>query len=344
MAQEDREKGLVTALDTAGYSHVGARRHNEDALLVCDELGLYAVADGVGGIQGGEVASRIVCAALEAGLRAGLSLNAAMDQAHAEVLSAAARGEGVPGSASTAVAVTLKNAQLQLAWVGDSRAYVWDGELQLLSKDHSLVQSLVDTAQLDFAEIEHHPQKNVISQALGSRSGTPVTAYKEGSLKTPCVVMLCSDGVSGELSERRLIDTLASGESAEACARSLVEAAVGGGGQDNASCIVIRVPKLTPPAETESTLAFMRYGADNRWHLAESGAAGDTQINYKAAHHSQTLALPAAAVQSPQAGKKISVGRILTGTTISLILLAGMLYALDRTTALTSLLALIAHD
>ncbi|MBM69655.1 MAG: hypothetical protein CME43_09285 [Haliea sp.] len=334
----------MTTLDTAGFSHVGARRHNEDALLLCDDLGLYAVADGVGGLHGGEVASRIVCDTLEAGLRAGLSLSAAMDRAHAEVLSAAARGEGVPGSASTAVAVTLDKARLQLAWVGDSRAYVWDGELQLLSKDHSLVQTLVDTAQLDFAEIEHHPQKNVISQALGSRSGTPVTAYKEGSLKTPCVLMLCSDGVSGELSERRLIDTLASGESAEACARSLVEAAVGGGGQDNASCIIIRVPKMGLPLATESTLAFMRYGADNRWHLAETVAGGDTQMNPKVADHTQTLALPAKAEQPPAVKKKLSLLRIVTGTTFSVMLVVGLIYALERTTALQSILALIAHD
>ncbi len=267
-----------------------------------------------------------------------------MDRAHAEVLSAAARGEGVPGSASTAVAVTLNKARLQLAWVGDSRAYVWDGELQLLSKDHSLVQTLVDTAQLDFAEIEHHPQKNVISQALGSRSGTPVTAYKEGSLKTPCVLMLCSDGVSGELSERRLIDTLASGQSAEACARSLVEAAVGGGGQDNASCIIIRVPKMGLPLATEPTLAFMRYGADNRWHLAETVAAGDTQMNPKVADHTQTLALPAKAEQPPAVKKKISLLRIVTGTTFSVMLVVGLIYALERTTALQSILALIAHD
>lgn len=270
---------MAVTLEAAGFSHKGARQHNEDALLLCDDIGLYVVADGVGGAQGGEVASGIVCETFEVQLRAGNSLTEATDQAHVDVVDAAASEEGIAGAASTAVAVKLEGAQLQLAWVGDSRAYLWDGELQLLSKDHSLVQSLVDTAQLDFAEMVQHPQKNIVTQALGSRNGAPVTASKQGHLRTPCVLMLCSDGVSDELTEQILIATLSSNDSAQTCARTLVETAVNGGGQDNASCIVIRLSDLPPPPPKEPTLAFMRYGTDKLWHLAETTSTEDTQIN-----------------------------------------------------------------
>ncbi len=326
----------MTTLDTGGFSHKGARPHNEDALLLCDDLGLYAVADGVGGVKGGEVASSIVCATLEAGLRAGHSLTVAMDQAHADILGAASRGEGVPGSASTAVAVTLKGSQLELAWVGDSRAYLWDGQLQLLSKDHSLVQSLVDTAQLDFAEMEQHPQKNIISQALGSRNGAPVTASKQGLLRTPCVIMLCSDGVSGELSEEMLINTLSSDNSAQHCARTLVEAAVNGGGQDNASCIVIRVPRLDASAADESRLAFMRFGPDKRWHLADAPATEDTRVNPSLQEGDQTLAIAATASDSAPSG-----ARTMFRVALGFIALAAMAYAVEQTVTWSSLLELL---
>jgi protein phosphatase len=243
---------------------------------------LYVVADGVGGAQAGEVASGIVCATIENRVRAGGCLAEALEQAHAEVLAAASTAESLTGAASTAVAVHLAGASLQLAWVGDSRAYLWDGELKLLSKDHSLVQQLVDTAQLDFADMEQHPRKNVITQALGSRNGAPTAASKQGHLRTPCVLMLCSDGVSGELTEQELMDTLSSNRSAEVCARTLVEAAVNGGGQDNASCIIIRLPELEAPPANEPTLAFMRYGNDGLWHLANNTAAEDTRVNPQA--------------------------------------------------------------
>lgn len=293
----------MALLDAAGFTDKGARQHNEDALLLCDDLGLYAVADGVGGVRGGDVASATVCATLEAQIRAGHSLSRAMDQAHIQVLDAAARAEGITGSASTAVAVLLEGARLQLAWVGDSRAYLWDGELQLLSKDHSLAQELVDSSQLDFAEIEQYPRKNVITQALGNRNGAPITASKRGHLRTPCVLMLCSDGLSGELTEEMLIAALSSINSAQDCARKLVETAVDGGGQDNASCIVIHLPELPPPPPEEPTLAFMRYGSDGRWHLAETTATEETSVNPAASR-------AAGAPGSSAAGEPPAKGRI----------------------------------
>lgn len=332
----------MTTADAGGFSHRGARQHNEDALLLCDDLGLYAVADGVGGAQGGEVASRIVCATLETSTRAGQSLVTAMDQAHADILSAAASGEGVPGSASTAVAVKLTGAQLELAWVGDSRAYLWDGELQLLSKDHSLVQSLVDTAQLDFADIEQHPQKNIINQALGSRNGAPVAACKQGVLRTPCVLMLCSDGVSGELSEQMLIATLTNANSsATDCARTLVEAAVNGGGQDNASCIVIRLPRLAAAVDDAATLAFMRFGQDQRWHLADVPEAENTRIN-PSVQNSDDNARAATGnsdfvpAYSPGSGP----GKLLRAA-VFLISLVAIVYAVEQTVTWASLLQLL---
>lgn len=321
----------MATLNAAGFSDKGARKHNEDALLLCDDLGLYIVADGVGGVKGGEVASGIVCTTIAEKVRAGASLSVAMDDAHEEVIAAAAKGEGVKGSASTAVAAQFEGALLQLAWVGDSRAYLWDGELQLLSKDHSLVQSLVDTAQLDFAQMEQHPQKNVITQALGSRNGPPVTASKRGHLKTPCVVMLCSDGVSGELTERQLIAELSSDQSAQACAKTLVETAVNGGGQDNASCIVINIPKLPAAGHKEPMLAFMRYSTNNLWQLAAIESVDEitdeTQINLSASRP----------VHATQRGPL----RKIVYTAIGFGVLAVLLYGLQHTVGWEPLFDLI---
>ncbi|MFV0275603.1 MAG: PP2C family protein-serine/threonine phosphatase [Parahaliea sp.] len=303
----------MTLLDTAGCSHRGTRQHNEDSLLLQDDIGLYVVADGVGGAQAGEVASGITCASLERQLRCGASLEQALEQAHRDILVAAGADGGRPGMASTAVAAVLRGTQLQLAWVGDSRAYLWDDALQLLTKDHSLVQNLVDTGQLAFEDMERHPQKHLITQALGSRQHTPRIDSKRGQLHPSSVLLLCSDGVSGVIPEPELIDILSGNDSATILARTLVDTALAAGSDDNASCIVIRLPggqADVPCPPTDQALAFMRYGRDRRWRLEPSMAGEETQIN---------PAMPTASTAPRNTARRLLIASLGLGLLLALL-------------------------
>lgn len=228
-------------LETAAYTDKARRDHNEDAYLIDDELGLYVVADGVGGLSAGEVASQIVCQQLRQHVEAGQSLEQAVTAAHGSIDKAVQRGEGKSGMASTVVVAQLQKHQWQLAWVGDSRIYVWDGELKQLSKDHSYVESLYDAGQISLEETETHPRKNVITQAIGGNRESVDVTQNVLALAAGQVLLLCSDGLSGEIDGALMIAQLSSGKDVSAVAKGLVRAAYDAGGKDNITCIVIRV-------------------------------------------------------------------------------------------------------
>ena len=128
----------------SGATHVGQRNHNEDAYLLDAEHGLAVVADGVGGHQAGEVASAITCEVIQRENAAGQSIEDGIRAANREVMAAVAQGRGKAGMASTVVVARFSDSDYELAWVGDSRAYLWDGQLRLLTRDHSYVQALLE--------------------------------------------------------------------------------------------------------------------------------------------------------------------------------------------------------
>lgn len=228
----------------AGDTHVGRREHNEDALLIEPASGLVMVADGVGGHQAGEVASQITCEVLARELAAGQDLESAIRQANREVRDAVATGRGKSGMATTVVAAQFSGSDYHLCWVGDSRAYLWDGQLKLLTRDHSYVEALLEQGQITFEEARSHPRKNVIVQAIGLQDEDKLrVGTNRGNLPPGALLVLCSDGLSDVLDCDRLAAILGSDEPLPARSEALVRAAVDAGGRDNVTVVLAeRVP------------------------------------------------------------------------------------------------------
>ncbi len=219
------------------------REHNEDSYCVNETLGLYVVADGMGGHASGEVASEIAVTVIEQQVKQGNSLLEAIEFAHLAVVQGVKEGAGKAGMGTTVVAILLQADGYTLAWVGDSRAYLWHGGLTPLSKDHSLVQMLLDLKQITEAEARVHPRKNVIYQNLGAMEvEKPQVSIKQGVLYKNQKIILCSDGLTDEIDEQQMSEIIAQASGDEEIAGQLVTAAVDNGGKDNVTVIVVSAP------------------------------------------------------------------------------------------------------
>ncbi|MEX6504645.1 PP2C family protein-serine/threonine phosphatase [Pseudomonas zhanjiangensis] len=216
------------------------REHNEDALLCCPELGLWAVADGLGGHNCGEVASAMALQALQDACASGAALSEAVHAANGAVLAAAEADRECRGMGTTLVAVRFLGADFQIAWAGDSRAYRLDADgIACLSHDHSWVQAMIDAGQMSLDEARQHPRRGVIFQCLGRPDQALEVGLVEGHLQPHELLLLCSDGLTGELTDAQIQQLCANAGSLEAMVASLVGAANLMGGHDNISCIVL---------------------------------------------------------------------------------------------------------
>ncbi len=223
-----------------GNTHVGRRDHNEDSFLIDRALGLAVVADGVGGHQCGELASAITCEVIQRETAAGADLCAAIQRANAGVLAAVRSGRGKAGMASTVVAARLAAGGYEIAWLGDSRAYLWDGKLHLLSRDHSFVEQQVMSGRITRDDARTHPRRNVILPAVGAGSGAREIGTNRGLLATGACLLLCSDGLTEPLDNARLCALLDAGGNAQTLSQRLVDAACQAGGSDNITALLIR--------------------------------------------------------------------------------------------------------
>jgi protein phosphatase/serine/threonine-protein phosphatase Stp1 len=214
--------------------------------LICrPELGLWAVADGAGGHQAGEVASGAIIAALGR-LPAVMAvtdligeLRRDLSEVNQEIRAqAASRGEGVM-IASTFAALIVRDDAYTCLWAGDSRAYLWRaGELSQISHDHSLVQELVDTGHLSPEAAEHHPHANIITRAIGSDTELELD-HATGSLLAGDILLLCSDGLNKTLADHDISHILA--RLPPSPAQALIDAALARKATDNITAIVIAV-------------------------------------------------------------------------------------------------------
>jgi PPM family protein phosphatase len=239
-------------VEEAGVSQTGnVRRSNEDAYLMRSPL--FMVADGMGGAQAGEIASRMTA---EAFAEVDLihtppadALRATIRAANARIHERSRTDPDAAGMGTTVTAALLDDAgTITFAHVGDSRAYLLrDGSLQRLSDDHSLVGELVRKGELSESEAEHHPQRSVITRALGTDGSVEIDTFTVRA-KDGDVVLLCSDGLNTMVPERTIADLLAAAEPAAAIARNLVRAALQGGGEDNVTAIVFRVGEVADRA------------------------------------------------------------------------------------------------
>jgi PPM family protein phosphatase len=237
-----------------------ARENNEDSFRLAPELGLFVLSDGMGGMASGEVASRLAvdtviehCFAAAENLAlpleglhipgasaAGDRLASAIRLANAQVRKGAAGNPSQQGMGATIVAVQLKDGHLIVAHVGDSRAYrLRQGELEQLTEDHSFVAEQVRRGMMTRHEAEQSKLQNVLLRALGPEPEVLVEVNEE-LLQDDDALLLCSDGLTKELSTAQISGVLSDAEDAEETAGRLVDLANEAGGSDNITVIVIR--------------------------------------------------------------------------------------------------------
>lgn len=230
----------MQSLGFAAQSVAGrVRGHNEDALLCLPELGLWAVADGMGGHECGEVASALALDTLRQSVVAGSGLESSIHAAHQAIL-AAVQEEGGRRMGSTVVAVRFVDADYEVAWIGDSRAYriSLDGIVRL-TRDHSWVQAMIDAGELSLDDARQHPRRNIVTQCLGQGEQELEVGRVQGSLAPGELLLLCSDGLTGELTDEQIQEVCAGAATLDELVEELIGLANRLGGKDNISCIVL---------------------------------------------------------------------------------------------------------
>jgi protein phosphatase len=228
----------------AGATDTGRkRRRNEDAFVL--QTPLFAVADGMGGPQAGEVASRLAAAALEESSIGGSGEEKVVEliqEANRRVHAAATEDAAHAGMGTTMTVALVEDGTVVIGHVGDSRAYRWrDGVLEQLTEDHSLVGELLRSGKLSPEEARIHPQRNVITRAVGNDPDVDVDTYtfptRDGD-----VFLLCSDGLFSMVEHEQIEETLRQhADDLEAAVKTLVEQALKGGGEDNITVVAFEI-------------------------------------------------------------------------------------------------------
>ena len=238
-------------LEAFGLSDPGCvRSNNEDYYLLAPKLGLYLVADGMGGAQAGEHASQLAAETVgefvyKAGAYEPGLLVRAFEEANRRVLGAANLDSALEGMGTTLVAVLQANGQAYVASVGDSRAYVYkDGQLVVLTEDQTWVNEVGRRLGIEEAQLKSHPMRHVLTMAIGVsenlRTHSYVVPLVEGLL-----VLLCSDGLHGVIDDQVIAGVLASDGGLEEKAKKLIELARNAGGPDNITTVLLRVTDKT---------------------------------------------------------------------------------------------------
>jgi len=259
----------------ANEDSIMALEFMQDSQIAPGRHYLYVVSDGMGGAEAGETASAIAVETIQGYVEQGVSklsvsphaqnagnpetsvavstaagqalgtleqiLQAALEEANRKIVEHQVDHPERRGMGATAVGALIAPPEAAVAWVGDSRAYLWEGgRLRQLTKDHSLVQRLVEVGQITAEEARNHEHKNVITRSLGARTNGPAGAEVLNlRLKRGDRLMLCSDGLTAHVEDSAIAEILARQEDPVAAGRELVVAANAGGGTDNISVIVI---------------------------------------------------------------------------------------------------------
>ena len=241
---------------STGLSHPGRkRRHNEDA-WVC-EPPIFAIADGMGGARGGEIASRVAATALGENVDGSGEerVVALIQQANRRVYERASEDSDASGMGTTITVALFEDGVVSFGHVGDSRAYlIRDEKLEQLTEDHSLVAELVRSGRLSPEEAEAHPQRSVITRALGTDPDVDVDSFSvEG--KPGDLFLLCSDGLTSMVGDEAILDvTERRRDDLDATAKELVGAANRSGGEDNITVVLFEIAEqgAEPVADTKT--------------------------------------------------------------------------------------------
>jgi len=247
----------LRAADTVRLTDTGrARRDNEDSSYA--RAPVFVVADGMGGAQAGEVASRLVIDAFERGLPAAGTpeerLSTVVQTANRNIWDRASTESSYDGMGTTVTAAYLDDAGIAIAHVGDSRAYLLRGEeLTRLTQDHSLMEELIQAGKLTEEEAAEHPQRSIITRALGPDPIVEVDTFTY-PVNAGDVLLLCSDGLTSMITEAEIATVLTGASSLEQAARQLIDAANAAGGRDNITVVLFRVEAVEVGAAEEPTV------------------------------------------------------------------------------------------
>lgn len=242
-ADSTYDAGTTTQLMWGARSDVGCvRSHNEDSYLV--QSPLFCVCDGMGGHAAGEVASSIAVETIAKTAPHTANpalLGAAIEAANAAVIEAALNGLGKPGMGCTATAAYIEGNTIAIAHVGDSRAYLLhEGTLIRVTRDHSYVEELVDAGEITADEARVHPNRSVITRALGSDPAMYADHFSL-NIEEGDRLILCSDGLSSMIPDSEIENIAAQSSTAQICTDNLVDAALAAGGSDNCTVVVVDV-------------------------------------------------------------------------------------------------------
>ncbi len=343
-------------IDQAGRTDVGRQRSaNEDSLVVSPPL--FAVADGMGGAKAGEVASAVAVEAVEGATESGEPIEAQLAdivrRANRRIYDLAVADESRRGMGTTLTLAKLHGDEVSFAHVGDSRAYrLRAGELEQLTRDHSLVAELERSGQITPEAAEHHPQRSIITRALGPEPDVEVDTYtlagRDGDL-----FLICSDGLTSMVSDDEVGAILRSAGSLDDAAEELVRAANQSGGKDNITVILFRLgegeaaesaaPAAPAPAD-EDTIAGGITAADIE-AAAPAPAAAETAEGEEepltalgdAPADATVVRPPAPRTPAPapteRAPRRRRRGRRAAGVAVALLLVGAVIagfYALSR--------------
>jgi protein phosphatase len=285
---------MLHAIETAHRTDTGRqRRGNEDALFAHPPV--FVVADGMGGAQAGEVASRIAVETFERGLPPDGSAQDRLVEvtrtANREIYERSHAGDEHAGMGTTLTAALLDGGQVAIAHVGDSRAYMFrDGELVRLTRDHSLVEELVEQGKLTEQQALESPARSIITRALGPEPEVEVDTWAY-PVKPGDVLLLCSDGLTAMLTETEISSILSSSSSLAVAANQMVDDANEAGGRDNITVVLFRVaegngaggpgtvqqPRLiahSPPSQSPPSEPVVPAHARSRARLARTQGHG----------------------------------------------------------------------
>jgi PPM family protein phosphatase len=329
-------------VEQAGRTDVGRQRNaNEDDFVLAPPF--FAVADGMGGAKAGEVASAMATEGFDeerdSGEPAEVQLARILREANRRIYELAVSDESHRGMGTTLTAAKVTGDEVSIGHVGDSRAYrLRDGDLEQLTKDHSLVAELERSGQITAEAAEHHPQRSIITRALGPEPDVEVDTYtlvgREGD-----AFLLCSDGLTSMISDDEIASILRSAKSLDEAADALVRAANQSGGKDNITVVLFRLGGAGDdgaPGEDE-TIAGQLSAADvqSAAALDEPTAPHPEPVALKDAPADATVVVPPERRPAPAAPRRRRRPRFrtLAKGLLVLVLLAGVvggLYALSR--------------
>ena len=311
------------------------RRRNEDNYVVAPPL--FAVADGMGGAQAGEVASQLAASALEAGdsdaLEGTQRLDELIQEANRRIFDRASTDPSASGMGTTMTVALVEGMTVAIGHVGDSRAYLVRGEqMEQLTEDHSLVNELLKSGKLSEEEAQIHPQRSVITRAVGTDPDVDVDGFtieaEEGD-----VFLICSDGLSDMVEDEAILEVVHSNrDDLDKAVKALVAAANRGGGEDNITAVAFRISSEAPPS-LEDTVAMpaltdVEEEPDERTReYAESDLHGDTMVVPPGELPEESTASEAAPGPAADARR---VRLVLIGVVVLALLAALLIWGLTR--------------